>query len=177
MDYYQLLRVTSQASTKEIEEAYQRLMKESRYDSTIDLRDVHTAYRILSDPKQKAAYDNLQRAKENRNTAYAATIKRRKRATRHWKFNRKQLLISLVVLLIITAAYYTFRFGYVLNEFTVGDVLYINDTNKRVGTLLQYEVEHNFGAFRESAYLIHTDHGDIWYPATQIKMRCHKTSP
>jgi curved DNA-binding protein CbpA len=176
MDYYQLLRVSSQASTKEIEEAYQRLIKESRYDATIDLRDVHNAYRILSDPKHKAAYDNLVRAKEDRNTAYTATVKRKRKIPRQWKVNRKQLLLALLVLLIITAGYYAFRFGYVLKNFTEGDVLYINDTNQRVGVVLRHEIEHNFGAFHESAYLIHTDHGDVWYPATQLKMRCHKAS-
>jgi len=173
MDYYQLLRVSTHASSKDIEDAYQRLIKESRYDSSIDLRTVAAAYRILSDPKQKAAYDTLVKTKGAQEIAYSSTLARKKKVKVERKLTTKQLVIMLVVLLVVTAAYYVFRFGYVMNDFTVGDDIYLEENHQRVGTILKYETIHNFGNFRESAYLVHTDHGDIWYSAAQVKMRCY----
>src|SRR3990172_5219055 len=58
MDCYQILRVPPNASRQEIDKAYRRLLKESRYDTSINLKDVESAYRVLGNVEQKKAYDS-----------------------------------------------------------------------------------------------------------------------
>jgi curved DNA-binding protein CbpA len=173
MDYYQLLKISSTASKKEIESAYQRLIKESEYDSTIDRIMVNTAYRILSNPKQKAAYDSIKEKRELGAAAYAATIKRRKPSI---IWDQKKLLALTTILLVVCAVYYGFRFGHVLKSFSVGDAVFMSETHEKVGTILKIE-EHNFGKHREEGYLIQAPDGTRWISAGEVKQRCYRQSP
>jgi curved DNA-binding protein CbpA len=173
MDYYQLLRVSSSASKKEIEDAYQRLIKEANYDSSIDTVLVGTAYRILSDPRQRSAYDSIKLKRERGSAAYAATMKRRKVPV---EWNRNKLIGLVLLLFLIAAVYYGFRFGHVFKNFEVGDTLYLSDTNEKLGTIVKIE-HHNFGNIQEPAYLIQGADGMTWYPEAEVKIRCYKSRP
>ena len=62
-DYYTLLGVKPNASTAQIDAAYRRLMQKYHPNArsspqTLDrMRDLNLAWRVLSDPAQRAAYD------------------------------------------------------------------------------------------------------------------------
>ena len=80
-NYYTILGVTPDASTEEIRAAYRRRAKEHHPDrrggnseAFLELRE---AYSVLSDPEQRAAYDNHLR--EMRRRTAAATAKTRRR--------------------------------------------------------------------------------------------------
>ena len=173
MDYYQLLKISSTATKKDIEVAYQRLIKESDYDSTIDRVMVDTAYRILSNPKQKAAYDSIKEKREHGAAAYAATVKRRKTAV---EWNQNKLLILATILLVVAVVYYGFRFGHVFKDFSVGDTIYMSETHEKVGTIVRVE-DHNFGKFHATGYLIQGPDGAKWFIAGEVKQRCYRQSP
>lgn len=170
MDYYQLLRITPSASKKDIDEAYHRLVKESNYDSSIDRIMVDTAYRILSNPKQKAAYDSIKDKREKGIAAYAATMSRRKEE----KWTAQKLVKLAAVLLVIAVIYYAFRFGHSFKSFDVGDTVYLSETHQKMGTIVQIEAEHNFGNMKEPAYLIRGPQGTNWFPEVEVKQRCYK---
>jgi len=173
MDYYQLLKISSTATKKDIEAAYQRLVKESNYDSSIDRVMVDTAYRILSNPKQKAAYDSIKEKREHGAAAYAATVKRRKTPV---EWNQNKLLILAGILFVIAIVYYGFRFGHAFKSFSVGDTVYMSETHEKVGTIVRIEV-HNFGKLEETGYLIQGPDGNKWFAAGEVKQRCYKHSP
>ena len=61
MDHYQTLGVDRNASQDEIKKAYRKLASQHHPDKggdTKKFQDIQTAYSILSDPEQKAQYDN-----------------------------------------------------------------------------------------------------------------------
>jgi len=64
-DYYAILGVKPDATQSQIKAAYRRLAKEHHPDSSgkdsKDFRDLQEAYKVLSDPKQRAAYDRTRR--------------------------------------------------------------------------------------------------------------------
>lgn len=189
LDYYQLLRVAPNASRKEIDEAYHRLLKESRYDTSIDRLQIENAYRILSDLTAKTRYDarnelkaqRIVRANKKRRAAEAlgslgpiAWLKRR---------TLPQLLVALGILLTITIIFYSIRFGYLLRSFEAGDVLYDSLTDQKFGKILRVEPNHPFGEKTKDAYQVElapsvkradTTLHIIWLPQDTVKMRCYK---
>ena len=71
MDYYKVLRILPSASEKEIKTAYRRLAKEYHPDVVGEdqqkkqrMYEIQEAYRILSDPGQRKAYDEKRQHSE-----------------------------------------------------------------------------------------------------------------
>jgi curved DNA-binding protein CbpA len=181
-DYYVVLRLGRNATSRDITAAYQRLIKESKYDTTIDRLAVETAYRVLSDIASKAQYDARETLKSKRlqgkehgpKISVVAAI-------RAW-FTLPHLLAILGVLLLITIGYYWFRFGYKLKDFQAGDVLYHRDTNMRFGKILRVE-DHDFSAGRGKGFLIELDKSQpilgtkdrtSWFEQDTIKACCYR---
>ena len=185
MDYYQVLRVSPGASTKEIEQAYQRLMKEARYDTSIDRRLIENAYRTLSNTQTKYQYDALQNLKTKRGTKVAEDPDKTSYNPIEWikKRTRKQLLITLAIITVIGIGFYSMRFGYILKDFQAGDVLYENLTNQRFGKILRVEHDYRFGDELIDAYQVELDpkirtlrrsESIVWLPQESVKARCYK---
>lgn len=189
MDYYQVLRVAPDASRKDIEEAYHRLLKESRYDTSIDRLQVENAYRILSDLTTKNRYDARQTVKAKRNVRVQKLRMKKLKSIGSigilaWIQRRTlpQLLVALVIVLTIGISFYAVRFGYVLREFQAGDVLYDSLTQQQFGRVMRVEEKHNFGSHQADAYQIELNPGldrlnksitVVWLPQDSVKRRCY----
>ena len=187
MDYYQVLRIAPNASRKEIEQAYQRLLKEARYDTSIDRLQVENAYRILTDLVAKNRYDVHQNFKTKRETRHAKNnsesrgsfnlIEKIRNLTIH------QLLVILAVTVAVAMAFYWFRFGYKVKAFQAGDVIYDSISHKPFGKILRVESNHAFGSKQMDAYHIELNpaldtYGSaqktVWLPQDNVKARCYK---
>jgi len=172
MDHYQILRLSRTASRTEIDNAFHRLMKEADYDSTLNASAIQNAYKVLSDPQRKAAYDNREKEKTVR---LQAAEKVKAKTQKAEEIGLKTLIKIFVVLFAVVIAFSIYRFGYLLKTFSQGDVLYFNESNRRVGTIIAIENSHVFapGVVRD-AYLIQVD-GDrrIWWTQKDAKSRCH----
>jgi curved DNA-binding protein CbpA len=186
VDYYQVLRVAPNASRKEIDEAYHRLLKESRYDTTIDKIQIENAYRVLSNLTAKHQYDARQTSKTRRTDRIKKARKKRKPLfLLSWlqKLTLTQLLVILGIGLAIAMYVNVSKYGYLLKDFQAGDVLYDNISDAQFGKILKVEEDHSFGAKRGPAYQIELNpkmkrHGSkqnvIWLPQNSVKARCYK---
>ena len=184
LDYYHKLRIAPNASRKEIEQAYQRLLKEARYDTSIDRREIENAYKVLSDLATKSQYDTRQTIRLQK------TVRLNKKQSReagffNWVKNltRRQLLLALGFSLALMISFYSFRFGHLLKTFQAGDVLYDKTTDQHFGKVLKVELNHPFGTRNADAYQIELDPATkravsfesvVWIPQDIVKARCYK---
>jgi curved DNA-binding protein CbpA len=189
LDYYQVLRVAQNASRKEIEEAHQKLIKESRYDTSIDRRQVENAYRVLSDVTAKHKYDSRQVLKAKRNIRVQKLRLKKLKSLGEigfiaWIQRRTlpQLLTTLAIVLTIAIIFYSIRFGYLLREFQAGDILYDSLSKQQFGKILKVEENHNFGPKSVDAYQIelkarlnrmNPSTTVVWLPQDTVKQRCY----
>ena len=185
MDYYHKLRITPNASRKEIEQAYQRLLKESRYDTSIDRHEIENAYKVLSDLSARSQYDTRQTMRVQKTTRIKKQdrIKEFRFVARITSLTQRQLLIILGICLSLMISFYGFRFGYLLKEFQAGDVLYDKTTHQHFGKILKVAPNHTFGSKQVDAYQIELDPSTkrsvqdekvVWLPQDIVKLRCYK---
>lgn len=187
MDYYHKLRIAPNASRKEIEQAYQRLLKESRYDTSIDRREIESAYKVLSDLSAKSQYDTRQTTRLHKTTR----IRKRDRfkefgfVTRLQNLTTRQLLVALGICLTLMISFYGFRYGHLLKNFQAGDVLYDRTTHEQFGKILKVTPNYVFGTKQLDAYQIQLDPAAkravnfepvVWLPQDIVKLRCYKKS-
>jgi curved DNA-binding protein CbpA len=171
MDFYGVLRVPSNAKQIDIDRAYQRIVQEARYDSTIRLKDVEVAYKILSDATQRALYD-AGIAEKNKKLESTAKIRTRiARSDRRFK-----VMVGIVVALtLVAAAYLFFRFGYMLKSYEQGSALYFKENHKYLGKINKIEDDHSFGPRSSDAYLIQLSNEEtLWLPADDVKSLCYE---
>lgn len=170
MDYYEVLKLYAGATQVELDRAYQKLVKDARYDNSINQKDIELAYRTLSDPTQRALYDATQAERNQRTQATQRTA--RKKVV---KVNRERVLkIAFAVLMLIALVYYPIRFGYQLKTFQVGDTLYFKDTSRYFGKISRIEDDHDFGIAKTDAYLIQVgSQNQVWWPAGDVKALCY----
>jgi curved DNA-binding protein CbpA len=176
MDFYQVLRVATDASRNEIEEAYKKLVKESRYDAAINLKDVENAYKVLGNEATKKIYDSKQLL------ASTTTQKRKKRKKRKTLFTKlttlsfQQLITIFVISIVVAGVFYSVRFGYMFKDFERGDRLYDNETGKVFGVILEVQPNHLFSDVKQDAYFIEVqvNHQKVWLPQHSVKLRYHK---
>lgn len=170
MDHYAMLKVPPGASQGELDRAYQKLIKDSRYDNTINRKEIDAAYRTLSDATQRALYDATQADRAKREQA---SQKIKKAAFKQNQPRQRPLTIALVIFLLMAVIYLPLRFGYQLKRFNVGDSLYFKDDHQYFGKITRVENNHNFGRAAADAYLIQTKDGeDLWWPAGDVKVLC-----
>ena len=171
IDFYQILKVPSNAKQVDIDRAYQKMIKEARYDQTINRKQVETAYRTLSDATQRALYDATSAAKTKQAQVNQRIRERESRVDRRFQ----RLTIVFIVSLVIFIGYYTYRFGYYVKSFAPGDQLYFKDTGRYLGKIKEKDDQHGFGGDRRPAFLVITpDNQEIWYPSGDVKSLCEK---
>jgi len=168
---YEVLRVNIAASQVDIDRAYQRMVSESSYDTTINRKDIELAYRTLRDPTQRTLYDySLSEDKKN----VEVTAKHKKIV-----FKREQafeiLRYCVIALFLIVAVFWWMRYSYHLKSYAVGDNVYYTSSDLPVGKIIQIQNDHLFGSARKDGCLIQTKEGDqVWYPLSDLKSACYK---
>jgi curved DNA-binding protein CbpA len=184
MDIYKVLKVPVGATDKEIEQAYRKLMKESQYDSSIQVKELEIAYRILSDAKQRAIYDSKKGIKvtapKGIQGVKAALKGGNKKGKQQHKFvdhrqREKNMIKITAALLLIGMVYYFIRFGYHLKSFDPGSKIYYKDSNALFGTLVSAEDDHKFasGGVADGYQVRLASDETIWFPATDVKTLCY----
>lgn len=166
MNYYQVLQVSTKASQVDIDRAYQKLVKEARFDTNLNRKDIETAYRVLSNPTQKALYD-------------AAIADQQKEATLKVKkirkpMNMRQMGPILVGLLVIALCFYFYRYSYIFASFQPGDVLISRETGQYVGKVIGEQPMHSFAGVKKDAYFLDTPTGKVYIPMDQVKRTCKR---
>jgi hypothetical protein len=170
MNFYQVLKVPCKATQNDLDRAYNQLIKESRYDNSINTESIEIAYRLLSDTAQRAAYD-ASIAEDEKRQETAGKLVRRKRKR---ELSVQRMKGMVIVLLILTTIFFVYRFGYYLKSFSIGDQIYYSYSNKFLGTIVQEESNHSFGKTSDGAYLIRIGpKKTIWVPKTDVKAVCY----
>jgi len=170
MNFYKVLRVHGKVSQSDLDRAYQHLIKESRYDNTINRKRVEIAYRILSDSTQRALYDASIAEDEKRREA-TTKIRRRRKKNQLWFKKLKAVALALTILAVVFVVY---RYGWHLKMFSPGDEIFYSHSNQRLGTIIKEERNHNFGKVKQDAYLLRlSPEKTIWVPKTDVKAVCY----
>jgi hypothetical protein len=185
VNYYHILRIAQNASRKEIEQAYQKLLKESRYDTSIDRQEIESAYKVLSDLDAKAQHDSRQTMRLQKTMR-----QKKKRQFKQFKLfdwiqslTRRQLLVTLGICFSLMVSFYSFRYGHLLKTFQAGDVLYDKATHEHFGKVLKVVPDHSFGSKQLAAYQVELSPATkravnfepvVWLPQDVVKLRCYK---
>ena len=178
LDLYQVLKVPSSAKQVEIDKAYQKLLKESQFDPSIQIKHVELAYRILSDATQRSLYDvKAGYAKRDKKTGKIQTPSGKKKSKAKFSADKRVKMESnfAIGLFLVMVGYMIFRFGFMLRSFENGDILFFRDDNRYFGTLVRMESSHAFGLMKADAYLIKLPAKDErWYPQSDVKSLCYR---
>jgi curved DNA-binding protein CbpA len=179
MDIYKVLKVPVDAKQIEIDRAYQKLVKEAQYDSSIQVKEVEIAYRILSDSAQRAIYDSKKGivkapVKGFKGVKAALTKKKGKKGFADHRQREKNLQMVAIVLFAIGLIYYLVRFGYNLKSFDPGNKIYFKESNVLFGTLVKAEDDHKFSSGISDAYQVRLPSEEVvWFPASDVKILCY----
>ena len=183
MDVYKVLKVPVDAKQIEIDRAYQKLIKEAQYDSSIKVKEVEIAYRILSDATHRTIYDTKKGyiAKPAKGfKGVKAALKGKKRAKgKTFSFGdqaqrEKALKRIAIALFAIGIVYYAFRFGYNLKSFDPGNKIYFKDNDQLFGVLVSVEDNHKFTSGIADAYKVRLPSEEmVWFPESDVKVLCY----
>ena len=174
--YYQILKVGMFATPEDIEEAYQRLMREAWVDKKIDREEVEKAYKVLIDPKEKTSYDawleeEIRRAEGLKASGVGRQYSRAE-PKKPFKVTLKQLSLTLLVVFLVAVGFFWWRFGYQLKGFHTGQTLIYKNTGEVVGTIIAEENDHSFGSVKSDAYLIRNKDRQFWLPKYNAQTLC-----
>jgi curved DNA-binding protein CbpA len=180
MDIYKVLKVPVDAKQIEIDRAYQKIIKEAQYDSSIKVKEVEIAYRILSDSAQRAIYDSKkgivkkpEKGLKGLKSAIKGTKGKKSKFVDH-KQREKNLRLVAIFLLSLGLVYYFVRFGYHLKSFDTGNKIYFKDNNQLFGTLVKAEDNHKFASGVADAYHVRLPSDEmVWFPASDVKTLCY----
>lgn len=181
MDYYSILKIAPNASRKEIDEAFKRLMKECRYNAQLNRREIEAAFKILSNTSSRKAYDSKKEERVKIDAAVGQMERRRSRARARKsgpRFTFRQKVITLAVLFPLAVVFYIYRFGYQVKQFEPGDVVYYKHSKQILGKIVAAEDNHDFGQAKLDAFLIEWDSSkkQDWVPQVNVKSSCFKIS-
>ncbi len=158
--YYAILRLSPGASLEEVEQAHQAREEEWRRDPNVPRFQIQEAYRFLSDPENKSAYD-AQRGPEAEPPSKTRTM-----------------ILSGIMMFLFVIAGFVFP-GFLLGvpeSFNAGDVLVHSRDKGTLGAVLKLESSHHFpNAMIAQAYLIESPAGEQrWYPAGDLERYYHR---
>lgn len=173
--YYQVLKLGMFATPAEIEEAYQRLMREAWVDKKIDREEVEKAYKVLINPQQKTSYDSwLEEEIRRAENVNSTGVRRRSKPEpkKRLKITLKHLSLTLLFLFLVAGGFFGWRYGYQLRNFHVGQVLIYKNTGEVVGTIVAEENGHTFGSVNADAFLIKNKDKQFWLPKYNAQILC-----
>jgi curved DNA-binding protein CbpA len=159
-EYYAVLQLSPGVSLEEVEQAYQAREEEWRQDRNFPRFQIQEAYRFLSDPGNKSAYDAL------RGPEIKPLLKTR------------TMMLGGILMFLFVIAGFVFP-GFLLEDpepFLVGDVLVHSRNEGILGTVLMLESSHRFRhAVIEEAYLVESPAGEQrWYPTGELERYYHR---
>jgi len=159
--HYAILRLTPGAGLKEVEQAYRAMEEEWRQHQDVPRFQIQEAYRVLSDPESKAAYD-------------AQTEPLADQAS-----SARPMILGGILVLLFFIGGFVFP-GFLVggpDSFNAGDVL-LNTSGEAVfGKVLRLKSSHHFpNATISDAYLVELPNGEQrWYPASDLELHHLKT--
>lgn len=174
--YYQILKIGMFATPEDIEEAYQRLMREAWVDKNINREEVEKAYKVLINPQEKPRYDawleeEIRRLESVKTTGIGRKYSRPE-SKKPFKITRKQLSITLLIVFLAGAGFFGWRYGYQLKAFHVGQTLIYKNSGEVVGTIVAEENAHSFGSVNADAFLIKNKDRQFWLPKYNAQILC-----
>ncbi len=157
--YYAILRLSPGVSLEEVEQAYQALEEEWRSDRDVPRFQIQEAYRFLTDPENKSAYDAQCRPKVELPS------------------KTRTIMLGGVMMLLLVIGGFVFP-GFLLGgpePFDAGDVLVHPNGKEVLGVVIMLELSHHFpNAMIGEAYLIESPAGERrWYPAGDLERHYH----
>ncbi len=158
--YYAILRLSPGASLEEVEQAHQDREEEWRRDRNVPRFQIQEAYRFLSDPENKSAYD-AQRGPKAEPPSKTRTM-----------------MLGGIMMFLFVIAGFVFP-GFLLGvpePFNAGDVLVHSRDNSILGAVIMLEASHHFSnAVIGEAYLIESPAGERrWYPTGDLERYYHR---
>ncbi len=155
LEYYAILRLAPGAGLEKVQEAYEVMEAKWRQHRDVPRFRIQEAYRCLSDPDAKAAYD------AQRGPTAGPPSKTR------------PLALGGVMLFLLVVAGFIFP-GFLLGgpePFRAGDVLVHVNGRDVLGTVRRLESSHHYpNAMIGEAYLIESPTGERrWYPAGDLE--------
>lgn len=150
----------------QVEEAYDRLMQAARFESGIDRGKVREAYDLLSNPQARTQY--------NRDLITWEA----ERARRREKPGRRTLPIALVIGVGLIAVILMWsRSIRSVEEFRLGDELYVRDTGRKFGSIIDVAKDHAFEDGRRGpGYQVALeDESERWFTKSEIALFCQST--
>ena len=157
--YYGILQLPPCASLAEVEQAYQAREEEWRSDQDVPRFQIQEAYRFLSDPENKSAYDAQCRSK----VELPSKI--------------RTIMLGGIMMFLFVIAGFVFP-GFLLGgpePFEPGDVLVRSNGKEVLGAVIMLDLSHHFpNAMVGEAYLIESPAGERrWYPAGDLERYYH----
>ena len=155
--YYGILRLSPGASLEEVEQAHQDREEEWRRDRNVPRFQIQEAYRFLSDPENKSAYDAQCEPKAEPPS------------------KTRTMMLGGIMMFLFVIAGFVFP-GFLLGgpeQFNAGDVLVHSREKGILGEVLMLESSHHFpNAVIGEAYLIEPPAGIASASATTFRSTC-----
>lgn len=162
--YYNALRLEPDASSEQIQLAYEMLTEVSDEERGLTMAEVERAYRILSNPISRMSYDRVQTSPQKYIVA------------KRLLDDARILVVSVLLLVGVLAFVWYPLYGDRFRSFSAGDRL-VDLAGHEFGVVVQSSSTHTFpnGAEAE-AYLIEMNGtGKLrWLPADDIRSTCRK---
>lgn len=160
--YYAILRLTPGAGLEQVKQAYQEMEGSWRQNKDLPRFQIQEAYRFLSDPQAKAAYDAQCGPKAGPPSK-----------------SRPMVLSGAMLFLVVVAGFISP--GFLLGgpePFHAGDILVHSGGKGILGTVRRLESSHHYPtAMIGEAYLIESPAGERrWYPAGDLERYYHRQS-
>ncbi len=169
---YRILGVSIDATSEEIQRAYERLEEMPSGLRSCTMGQLSRAYSVLIDEKCRRSYDQIEMSR-----AFSGRARSRNRKKRTGFLRDPRVLVACVVLLagIFVFVWYPL-YGSRFRSFSTGDRL-VDLEGASFGVVVQVDEMHAFpGGISVPAYLVELSPSRElrWFPADDIKSSCRR---